>query len=60
VFVGDSIWDAHAARNAGVVCIGVTCGGTSRAELASAGMAQVYVDPDELVANFDRSPLAAR
>jgi HAD superfamily hydrolase (TIGR01509 family) len=60
VFVGDSIWDAHAARNAGVVCIGVTCGGTSEAELASAGMAQVYVDPDELVANFDRSPLAAR
>jgi len=59
VFVGDSIWDAHAARKAGVVSIGVTCGGISRAELASAGMAQVYAAPADLVANFDRSLLAA-
>jgi HAD superfamily hydrolase (TIGR01509 family) len=55
MFVGDAVWDAYAAAKAGVACIGVSCGGTSRAELMKAGMAEVYEDPAELVAQLDRS-----
>jgi HAD superfamily hydrolase (TIGR01509 family) len=57
VFVGDAVWDAYAATKAGVLCIGVTCGGTSRAELADAGMAEIYTDPADLRVNLDRSLL---
>jgi HAD superfamily hydrolase (TIGR01509 family) len=55
VFIGDAVWDAYAAAKAGVACIGVTCGGTSGAELIEAGMAEVYEDPADLVAQLDRS-----
>ena len=55
VFVGDAVWDAYAATKAGVACIGVACGGTSREELIKAGMAEVYEDPADLVAHLDVS-----
>jgi phosphoglycolate phosphatase-like HAD superfamily hydrolase len=55
VFVGDAVWDAYAAAKAGVACIGVSCGGTSRAELIDAGMAEVYQDPADLVTHLDLS-----
>lgn len=58
VFVGDAVWDAYAAAKAGVACIGVSCGGTSRAELIEAGMAEVYEDPADLVAHLDSSLLS--
>jgi HAD superfamily hydrolase (TIGR01509 family) len=58
VYVGDSLWDAHAATGADVACIGVTCGGTSSAELIDAGMLETYADPADLLAKFDRSVLA--
>lgn len=57
IFIGDSVWDAYAAAEAGVVCVGVACGGTARAELLDAGMVEVYADPADLLANFDRSRL---
>jgi HAD superfamily hydrolase (TIGR01509 family) len=58
LFVGDAVWDVHACAKAGVSCIGLTCGGTSAAELREAGAIAVYADAAELVAQWDRSPLA--
>jgi phosphoglycolate phosphatase-like HAD superfamily hydrolase len=36
VFVGDAVWDAHAAAAAGLPCIGLLSGGISEAELHAA------------------------
>jgi HAD superfamily hydrolase (TIGR01509 family) len=58
VLVGDSVWDVLAAERAGVLCIGVTTGGTSAAELREAGAVEVYDDPAALCANLDRSAIA--
>jgi HAD superfamily hydrolase (TIGR01509 family) len=52
VFIGDSVWDVHACRKAGVRCIGVLTGGTSRAELADAGAVAVYDGPADLMEGF--------
>jgi HAD superfamily hydrolase (TIGR01509 family) len=60
VFVGDSVWDAQACQKAGVPCIGVLSGGTSREELLSAGAVAVYGDPADLLAQFPGSLQAAR
>ena len=59
VFVGDSVWDVQACQKAGVPCIGVLSGGTSREELLGAGAAAVYGDPAELLAWFPASLQAA-
>jgi phosphoglycolate phosphatase-like HAD superfamily hydrolase len=58
LFVGDSVWDVKAAAELGISCLGVTCGGTSEAELLDAGAMKVYADPEDLLAHFDGSPLA--
>ncbi len=50
VFVGDTVWDVQASKKAGVPCIGLLSGGFSRQELVDAGAAQVYADPEELLA----------
>lgn len=57
VLVGDSVWDVEAARRAGMACVAVLTGGTSRAELEQAGAAAVYEDLAELRAHLDESPL---
>lgn len=49
VFVGDSVWDVHAAAALAVPCIGVTCGGISAAELLEAGAVRVYDHPRALL-----------
>ncbi|WP_072802892.1 HAD family hydrolase [Rhodococcoides yunnanense] len=49
VMVGDSVWDMKASRRAGVVCLGVRCGGVPDAELRAAGAEDVYEDPADLV-----------
>ncbi|WP_435175262.1 HAD family hydrolase [Actinacidiphila sp. bgisy145] len=60
VFVGDAVWDAQAARAAGVRCLAVlTGGGFSRAELADAGAEAVYDSPRDLLSALDGSLLAA-
>jgi HAD superfamily hydrolase (TIGR01549 family) len=41
VMVGDSIWDAEAAKRAGIPTVGVISGGTSEAELRAAGASEV-------------------
>ena len=59
VFVGDAVWDARACQRAGVRCVGVLSGGSSRDELLEAGAAAVFEGPGELLAHFPGSLLAA-
>jgi HAD superfamily hydrolase (TIGR01509 family) len=49
VFVGDAVWDVEAAGRLDIPCIGLTCGGTSAAELKGAGAIATYEDPAELL-----------
>lgn len=57
ILVGDSVWDVAAAQRTGIECVGLECGGTSAAELRSAGAVEVYPDPGGLLDRFDRSAL---
>ncbi|MEU3453659.1 HAD family hydrolase [Micromonospora sp. NPDC006766] len=59
VFVGDSVWDVAAAGRLDIPCIGLTCGGTSRAELAGAGAVAIYDDPGALLDALGESAIAA-
>ncbi len=59
LMVGDAVWDVQAAARAGVGCVGLLSGGTSRAELRSAGAIAAYDDAADLLARLDESPLAA-
>jgi HAD superfamily hydrolase (TIGR01509 family) len=49
VFIGDAVWDARACQRAGVPCIGLLTGGSSRGELTEAGAVAVYESPAELL-----------
>jgi HAD superfamily hydrolase (TIGR01509 family) len=60
VFVGDAVWDVFASAKLSIPCIGLECGGTSRAELLDAGAVAVYQDPADLLGAFERSVLGAR
>jgi len=55
VYVGDSVWDVEAAGRLGMACIGLTCGGTSAAELLEAGAVETYDDPAALLTALDSS-----
>jgi HAD superfamily hydrolase (TIGR01549 family) len=57
VMVGDAIWDVRAAERAGIVCVGLLCGGTAEAELRSAGAAAVYDGPAALLGDIHASPI---
>lgn len=52
VFIGDSVWDVRAAESAGVPCVGLLSGGSSRGELTEAGAAAVYEGPADLLEQF--------
>ncbi|MFI9237500.1 HAD family hydrolase [Streptomyces cinnamoneus] len=56
LFVGDTVWDVEAAREAGVDCVALLSGGIGRAELEQAGAVAVYRDPAALLADLDDSP----
>jgi HAD superfamily hydrolase (TIGR01509 family) len=58
IMVGDAVWDIQAATRAGVPCVAVETGGTSRAQLVEAGALAVYDDPAALVTALETSPLA--
>ncbi|KAA2237783.1 HAD family hydrolase [Salinarimonas soli] len=58
VVVGDTPYDAEAARKAGVRSVGVLCGGFPEEALRSAGCIAVYRDPADLLRRFDETPLA--
>ena len=58
VVVGDTPYDAEAARNAGVKTVGVLSGGFMEQALREAGCIAVYRDTEDLVRNYETSPLA--
>jgi HAD superfamily hydrolase (TIGR01509 family) len=57
VMVGDTPWDVHAARAAGVPTIAVLTGGFAIEELRESGAAEVFESVAELRAELDRTPL---
>jgi HAD superfamily hydrolase (TIGR01509 family) len=59
VFVGDAVWDAKAAAQAGLPCIGVLSGGTSAAELEAAGASPIFAGPQDLLEHLDTTRIAA-
>jgi HAD superfamily hydrolase (TIGR01509 family) len=54
IFLGDAVWDVHAARRAGVPVAAVLSGGTSREALVDAGAAQVYDGPVDVHEHIER------
>jgi HAD superfamily hydrolase (TIGR01509 family) len=58
VVVGDTPYDAEAARGAGLACVGVLCGGFPGEALREAGCVAVYEGPADLLARYAVSPLA--
>lgn len=53
LIVGDSVWDAHSGRRAGIVAIGLLTGGSAEQELYNAGAMRVYRDAAGLLAGID-------
>lgn len=58
IVVGDTPYDAQAAKAAGLATIGVLCGGFPAADLRAAGCAALYQDAQWLRDGFADSPLA--
>ncbi|HXT45894.1 MAG TPA: HAD family hydrolase [Pseudonocardiaceae bacterium] len=58
VFVGDTIWDVQACKEAGLACIALLTGGVGRDELREAGAAEIYESPAELLTMLADSLLA--
>ncbi|MGZ4525501.1 MAG: HAD family hydrolase [Mycobacterium sp.] len=58
VFVGDAVWDAHAAAGAGLPCIGLLSGGIAREELQAAGSSPVFADPQDMLEHLDSTRIA--
>jgi HAD superfamily hydrolase (TIGR01509 family) len=58
VVIGDTPYDAEAARGAGLAAIGVLCGGFPERALREAGCVAVYRDPQHLLDEYEASPLA--
>ena len=57
VFVGDAVWDIYAAGKLDIPAIGLTCGGTSEAELRDAGAVEIYPSPRALLDNLRDSAI---
>ena len=53
IVVGDTPYDAEAAKKAGIKTIGVLCGGFPKEELEKAGCVEIYKDPADLLANLE-------
>jgi HAD superfamily hydrolase (TIGR01509 family) len=58
IVIGDTPYDAEAARAGGFASLGVLCGGFPERALTQAGCLAVYRDPQHLLEAFDASPLA--
>jgi HAD superfamily hydrolase (TIGR01509 family) len=57
VMIGDTPWDVHAARRAGVDTIAVLTGGFAIEELTESGAVAVFESVNELCARLDETPL---
>src|SRR5262249_5356313 len=55
IMIGDTPYDAVAARRAGVRAIGMLSGGFSRLDLEASGCVAVYRDPTDLLAHYDKT-----
>ncbi|CAN5334293.1 HAD family hydrolase [soil metagenome] len=55
--VGDTVWDVEAARRLGVDCVALTCGGVGERDLRAAGAQEVWANPEDVLANLERSLL---
>ena len=53
VVVGDTPYDAEAARRAGIAMVGVLCGGFTASDLRAGGAARIYRDPADLLVHID-------
>ncbi len=60
IVVGDTPYDAEAARKIRLRTIGVLCGGFPEAELDAAGCIGIYNDPADLLARYDESIIAQK
>lgn len=58
VVVGDSPHDGEAAKRAGVRMVAVRCGGFPETELRDAGCIAIYDGPEDLLRNYEQSPLS--
>ncbi|HZQ51019.1 MAG TPA: HAD family hydrolase [Bryobacteraceae bacterium] len=58
IVVGDSPHDAEAAGRAGLRTVGVRCGGFPEEALREAGCVAIYDSPEDLLRNYEQSPLA--
>lgn len=58
IVVGDSPHDAEAAQKARLTVLGVLCGGFPEAALREAGCLAIYAGPEDLLKNYENSPLA--
>ncbi|MDQ2713063.1 MAG: HAD hydrolase-like protein, partial [Acidobacteriota bacterium] len=56
--IGDSPYDAEAAKRGGLRAVGVRCGGFPESSLREAGCIAIYQDPEDLLRNYGSSPLA--
>jgi phosphoglycolate phosphatase-like HAD superfamily hydrolase len=57
VVIGDTPYDAEAARTAKMKSIGVLSGGFAEQALRDAGCIAVYRGPEDLLRRYDSSPL---
>jgi phosphoglycolate phosphatase-like HAD superfamily hydrolase len=55
--VGDAVWDAMAARRAGLPCIGLLSGGIAEEQLRDAGAVEVYPDAAALLGKLRASAI---
>jgi len=53
LMIGDTTWDARAAGEAGIPCVGVTSGGIAAAELREAGAVEVYQSAEAVLDDLD-------
>ena len=60
IVIGDTPYDAEAARKAGLRTIGVLCGGFPEADLQEAGCIAIYRDPKHLLDAFDDTILSRK
>ncbi len=58
IIIGDSPYDVEAARKAGIRTVCVRCGGFPETVLQDAGCIALYDGPEDLLLNYDSSPLA--
>jgi phosphoglycolate phosphatase-like HAD superfamily hydrolase len=58
IAIGDTPYDATAARKAKIATIGVLCGGFVESSLRQAGCVEIYPGPAALFARFEDSLLA--